>query len=150
MRTVTGDIWMYGHTHFITVPTNIGWTKGGLNVMGRGVAKQASQRCPDLTLWYGAECQKYREHTPILQYPGRRLLLFPVKPLDVKAPWLSWHQQASLRLIEIGLPQLKGIPGDIALPLLGCGNGKLDPADVMPLLEKYLDEDRFLLVRFDK
>ena len=144
MRVTRGDIWSPDF-HIIVIPVNIGWTKTGYNVMGRGVAKQASELYPGLAKWYGSKCRSFMIHTPCLRYD--RLILFPVKPLNVLAPYLSWQGKANLSLIEKSTKDLAEFPDkEIALPLVGCGNGRLSESDVLPILNMYLD-DRFVLVR---
>ncbi len=78
-------------------------------------------------------------------------MLFPVKPLDALEPNMSWRQEANLTLIERSANQLAHLPGEdpVAVPLVGCGNGGLDPADVRPILDLKLKGDRFVLVLQD-
>ncbi len=155
-------------THRVCVTTNIGWTtRGGRNPMGRGIALQAAQRFPDLPALYGVVCRSDREHTNVVEYkigrtgalsgplnaasalfPSQGLIMFPTKPFNPDAPHLSWHGKASLDLIERGVHQLAGgwsnVP--VALPLVGCANGGLRDTDVLPILERHLKADNFLLV----
>jgi hypothetical protein len=149
LRTETGNIWIHLGVRKVVVPTNIGWKKTGANVMGAGLAKQAAEVIDKkLPLWYGEQCQRYGADTPVLEYE-LGLVMFPVKPLNELAPHLSWKQRASLKLIERSTIQLaemySGIKREIAIPMVGCGNGGLDPSDVRPILAKHLD-DKFLLV----
>lgn len=159
MREVVGDLWSYVQTHAIAVPTNIGWTKDGRNVMGRGVAKQAAERYPGLASWYGAYCRERSVEAGVVSWSPvsdvAEIVLFPTKPLAAD-PALSWRGSASLWLVEHSAWQLYrlcasgGIHRSVALPLVGCGNGNLAEEDVLPLLRKILDDDRFLLVRQGK
>ena len=167
MRVTQGDLWDYRDTHRVVVPVNIGWTQVGENPMGRGVAKQAADRFPDLPAKYGNVCEHYRAVTPVVEFgviagrlevrstltepdpiTRRGVILFPTKPLNVDAPHLSWRGPASLELIERGARQLAAgwsqVP--VALPLVGCANGRLRDVDVIPILERYLTGDNFLLV----
>jgi hypothetical protein len=104
----------------------------------------------------------------------RNLILLPTKALNRAAPHLSWQARSSLPLIEAGLVYLAEIvkPGGgavgivhnhvaddaklpphglpIWVPPLGCRNGGLDEADVLPLMEKYLTDERFTLLRVAK
>lgn len=153
MTEAKGNIWDYGGTHWIVVTTNIGWRANGWNVMGRGIASEAAEMFLDLPKLYGWFCKAHRDGA-IMQYCGlaprgkyRKLLLCPSKPLDVENPHLSWQSEASLPLIERMLPLLAAeVPGcPVAVPLIGCGNGRLDPVVVRPLMHEYLD-DRFVLV----
>lgn len=149
-----GDIWRFHPHSWVVIPTNLGWTKNGKNVMGAGLAKQAAQRFPDLPDWYGgiirtAASLDPPERVMVLYDAAKRLALFPVKPLIPDAPHFSWRQDADLTLIEGSTINLaKTAPKNVptCVPLVGCGNGKLDPKDVLPILRKYLD-DRFILVR---
>lgn len=148
-----GDLWDY-HSKgwWVVVTTNIGWKSNGENVMGAGVAKQAATRFPELPLWYGELCMKFREHIGICLYNEGRLIMLPTKPLDVRNPHLSWKGGSSLLLIEQQLPELYSVVQDeaikrVALSYPGCGNGGLDVAQVKPLLNKYLNA-RFTVVEY--
>jgi hypothetical protein len=148
-----GDIWDFvSDPTPIVIPTNIGWTAEGKNVMGRGLAKQAAERCDGLARWYGDLCRTHRESLPVVRHPRYPLIMFPVKPLDIASPYLSWKQPASLQLIERSCTQVRRILNNtdifkIYLPLVGCGNGGLEFKDVYPILNKYLnDPDKFALV----
>lgn len=142
------DIWGLEKTHYIVIPTNIGWKASGDNVMGRGLALQAAGRHPGFPIWYGLECKEAGPLTPVLVYPIAPLIAFPVKPLDRKSPHLSWQHPATLDLIARSAKQLADLTVDrpIAVPLVGCGNGGLSPKDVLPILEQHLSGDRFTLV----
>lgn len=148
-----GDIWeFHKRKYWVCVPTNIGWTNKGLNVMGAGIAQQAARKFIDLPKWYGRLCKMYKDKVDICFYSPSRLIMVPVKPLNHKSPHLSWQGKASLELIEQSLISLMHcLETDnikpIAIPLLGCGNGKLQPSKVKPLLKKYLD-DRFTIVQY--
>lgn len=150
-----GDIWRFHPHSWVVIPTNLGWTKDGKNVMGAGLAKQAAQKFPDLPAWYGAlvrtaaTWERYGWTRKVTYHTERRLVMFPVKPLIQDAPHFSWRQDADLTLIEGSAIHLaETAPKDAAtcVPLVGCGNGKLDEKDVLPILRKHLD-DRFILVR---
>lgn len=155
MIETRGDIWDYEDTHWIVVPTNIGWTHAGKNVMGRGIARQAAERYPKLAKNYGEFCRMYHGHVgmalPLWLPTDTRLILFPTKPLNALRPAMSWRGKSDLDLINHGLYRLRALPPmhppAIAVPLLGCGNGGLDPDVVAPLMRRYLDQERFLLVK---
>lgn len=151
MKYETGDIWEWHSRGIpIVIPVNIGFTRAGLNVMGRGVARQAKKRYPELPQLLGLKCMAARETTPVIWWKQRSLILFPTKPFNQERPWFSWHGKSDLALIERSAEQLSRFPrkyglAEIVLPLVGCGNGALSPADVLPVLEKYLG-DEFSLV----
>lgn len=162
MQTVKGSIWSISKPlDYLVIPTNIGWRKDGTAVMGAGLARQAAQRYEELELWYGDQCLRHGARTPVLFHrpraaASRNLVLFPVKPCKELHPWLSWDQPASLELIERSTEQLADaihcgrdltrehygaiVPGNrrVFIPLVGCGNGKLEEAQVLPVLEKHL------------
>jgi hypothetical protein len=137
------------------IPTNIGWKRDGSNPMGAGVALAASELYPDLATWYGDHCQKYGANTAVCPYYEGNLILFPTKPLNVRQPWMSWQSPSDIDLIARGVKQLqklgeilrekKLVFGEIALPLVGCGAGGLERAEVVPILKDGLD-DRFVLL----
>lgn len=120
--------------------------------MGAGLAKQAAQRYPELPLAYGASCQTLGAATPVLQFVPSRFVLFPVKPLAPDAPHLSWQQNASLPMIERSADELASLEpdlhgGDVVLPMVGCGNGRLERSQVYPVLWRILKSDRFILCK---
>lgn len=156
MLRKTGDIWSY-HAEgcWIVITTNIGWRNDGRNPMGAGIAAQAATFFPDLPLWYGHRCLKYGKDTAVCPYPDAKFILFPTKPLNIENPWLSWQADSDLVLIERSAIQLQKLGeilrnvneniGPIALPMVGCQNGRLLPEVVRPILARRLD-DSFILV----
>lgn len=151
-RFFKGDLWEFHKRGYWTcVTTNIGWRANGTNVMGAGVAKEATVRYPSLPEWYGNLCRKYKEKVGICIYNPGRLIMLPTKELNRKKPWLSWQSDSSLELIEQSIQQLVEAVNEerlnrIALSYPGCGNGNLSPKTVKPILLRYLD-DRFSVVR---
>lgn len=150
-RFATGDLWRL-HTKgcWVVVTTNIGWKSDGANVMGAGVAKQAAERFPDLPLWYGTLCRKYREEVGAVLYNPGRLVLIPTKPLNRVAPQLSWQQDSSLELVEQSVLQLAQVLVEerftVAMGYPGCGNGNLQVAKVKPMLLKHLANPKVIIV----
>jgi hypothetical protein len=156
MKTEIGNLWdHHDRGRWVVVTTNIGWKKDGSNPMGAGIAKQAANRFPDLPAVYGPRCKKYGEDTAVWPFVPGKLILFPTKPLNPDQPWLSWKSDSDYSLIERSAKQLvklvdilrqrgKFLPV-VMLPMVGCGNGNLEPRRVVRLLEKYLD-DTFTLV----
>ncbi len=133
-----------------------------VNNMGAGLVEQAARRWPDLPAWYAQTLRALVRPAmwgedeavtgsefwvPPVEHPRLPLIFLPVKPVHPEnGPRWSWHQEADLALIEHGLECLTKHEGEIALTLPGCGNGKLKPKQVLPLLEKHLTDDRFVLV----
>lgn len=158
MRETYGNLWTFHQEgRWVVVTTNIGWKKDGTNPMGAGVAKHASDLYEDLPAWYGAKCRKFGADTAVQVYKPGKLLLFPTKPLDESQPWMSWKQDSSTDLIRRSAKQLAAVVelmgnkifGDIGIPLVGCQNGNLKRRDVMPILNRYLN-DRFVLIELNQ
>lgn len=114
--------------------------------MGAGIAKAAALLHTDLPQWYGARCQKYRDDTAVCKFTKGRFLLYPTKPFNSQQPWLSWLNDASIDLIRKSTIQLSMLCKiakitNVGLPLVGCANGRLEPSDVIPILQDYLNDD---------
>lgn len=149
MRVYYGDLWDNFPTELVVVPVNIGWKTGGEAVMGAGVAKQAADRFPELPRWWGFQCQRFRENTPVMHHPQYRVVMFPTKPMDEECPWASWKQDADAKLLWRSAAQLAAFAFDnqtISIPLVGCGKGNLTPELVLPILKTFLNHHRFQLV----
>jgi hypothetical protein len=130
-----------------------------VGVAGAGQAAEAKALSPGWYAEYRAACQSgeltagtiHAYYSPLTRVsPG----------VTINQTWLSiptkdtWRRRAALALIEASLVALVAwltetnrwadavgmAPGSLALPLLGCGLGGLDPALVKPLLASYLDE----------
>ena len=146
-----GDIWAFEKTHLIVIPVNVGYRRDGANPMGRGVAMEAARRYPEFPAWFGAKCMELGADTPVLRFPSTPLLAFPTKPFNRANPAMSWKSKADLGLIERGVKQLSEWPGRdlVATPMPGTGNGGLEMSDVRPILDKYLSDDRFILVLWE-
>lgn len=146
MEKKKGNIWDFFRDHAIVIPTNIGWTKAGENVMGRGLAKQAAKRFPDLPKVLGKKYQIIHTGRCRTRYPSVNdkppvlivrpndkfeLVFLPTKKL-VRPAYLSWKQPSDLRFIAKGLHYLRDYTltqlkkPRLAIPLIGAGNGKLD------------------------
>jgi len=167
MQQAHGNIWsLSSKDDAIVIPVNVGWRqRDNRAVMGRGLAFQASQRWPWLRDRWGQHCrQRGADAIPCVFYIeskwARSVILFPSKPLNEEKPWLSWYGPSDLGLIKKHLPALSGLATDpitikgqpilcgerILVPLIGCGNGNLDPVDIVPVLEQGLTHERFVLV----
>lgn len=153
MQQVTNNIWRYLGTpnSAIVIPTNIGWKANGENVMGAGLAKEAAKRFPDLRHRYGQLCKFHGLKTPVMFMDDLGLVLFPTKPLNLDAPNMSWQGASDIRRVEQSLQELVSLQPvmkrTVYIPLVGCGNGRLRESAVLPLMEKYLQSDAFVLVR---
>ena len=159
MNVVHGNLWNYLDTHWVVIPTNLGWRQNGENVMGAGVAKVIKDSHPDVAKWYGQHCMDSRGRPSIVEYQfpyggvQRRLIMFPTKPLNTDLPHLSWRSPASPLLIEHCAGELASFTAStdvpIAMPLVGGGLGMLPRESVMAILDRHLTSDRITLVLND-
>lgn len=142
-----GNIWIYWRLgNIIVIPTNAGWKSDGDNVMGAGLAKQASRELLELPAIYGVRCRK---GDPYFFYKDQRMICVPSKPLNREAPWLSWKGNATREQVDSSLAWLRDNADEfdrlVYVPLIGCGNGGLDPTIIKPLMEQYLgNNDKFI------
>lgn len=159
MKTEFGNIWdYYDKGYIVIIPSNIGWKSNGENVMGRGIAKQASIRFPDLPKRYGKICKEKLENAAFWHWKDHNLICLATKSLNRSAPALSWKQNSTIEQIEASLQLFtkwldEHLKKDnkilIAMPLLGCGNGQLREDLVLPIMKKYLDKyECIILVKF--
>jgi hypothetical protein len=143
MHELTGDIWDYLGKGVIAITTNGSLTKDGRAVLGRGCARQAGARFPDLPQILGALILAHGNHVHDL---GHGLVSFPVEDSAWSLP--------DLRLIARSASELRTLAdhgkwGQIVVPRPGCGGGGLAWQDVRPLLSKVFN-DRFWIVSTDE
>jgi len=139
MLVACRDIWDYLGKGVIAITTSGSLTRGGKAVMGRGVARQALLRFPNLPDELGRLLQEHGNHVhPLLD----GLVSFPVEESAWACP--------ELRLIARSAKELRQLADRegwemVVVPRPGCGGGGLDWREVRPLLEKHFDE-RFVVV----
>ena len=112
-----------------------------VGVMGKGIALEFKNRYPAMFDKYKTFCDKGVFKPGVLWIykaeDGKWVLNFPTK--------VDWRNPSEMSYIEEGLKKFveiwkeKGITS-IAFPLLGCSNGGLNPDEVLPLMEKYLNQ----------
>jgi hypothetical protein len=147
------EVWRRaGPLGWVVIPTNIGYTKQGVAVMGRGIAKEASLRFVNLAVEYGDFCLKYKERTPVAvtrvigHHGGANILTFPVQPYYSQAPHLSWRQPADIKLVERSCQQLAAMLPEYKESLriyigdVGTANG-LTVGPVRELIQRFFGED---------
>jgi hypothetical protein len=164
VNLIRDDIWGYLKAGYqLVVTTNIGWEpRSGRNNMGAGLVWQAAKLWPELPAWYGqtlravlgvqgyaalkASEDPVQQYVPPIKHPRLPVIFLPVKPIHPEGgSSFSPAQEANLALIEHGVARLNAHPGEIVMTLPGCGNGGLRPAQVLPILRKYLTDERFLV-----
>lgn len=136
MKIIVGDLWE--QTGYIVVPINLTVNKYGQAVMGKGVAKQCTDRYKGMAEYVGSYINP-SQPAPIYD-DVYKLIFLPVKH--------RWQDQADIGLITDmvnSLSEMHYSAKQAFLPLLGCGFGELKPLSVLTVLAEYLD-DRFTLV----
>lgn len=122
----------------VAIPVNM------VGVPGKGLALDAANRYPEWRDNYKEWCRNGQAQTGKLLFTrcndGRVLISFPTKS--------HWRLSSSVELIEAGLVEMKrltvamqsryGIDG-VALPMLGCGEGKLPWDVVRGLIYKHFE-----------
>ena len=142
MQQATGNIWEYWNIGYWVVITTNGFVKAnGECVMGRGTAKQAANRFPELPLAVGKQIRE-NGNKPFV-FDTRRIITLPVKH--------NWWEPADLGLISRSTVRLVNIVNlwgleRVAMPRPGCGNGQLTWAAVERVIGPLLDE-RFTIVQ---
>lgn len=139
MKEATGNIWDYLGDAIICITTNGHLTKKGEAVLGRGCARQAMERFPDLPARLGVLLSEGGNHVHAI---GDGLVSFPVE----ESPWAT----PDLRLIRRSAEELRMLADRegwtrIIVPRPGCGGGGLAWQDVRPLLADILD-NRFTVI----
>jgi hypothetical protein len=139
MNEATGNIWDYLGSALIVITTNGQLTAGGRAVFGRGVARQAAQRFPDLAVRLGHLLAEGGNHVYSL---GDSIVSFPVED----TPWSI----PDLRLIARSARELRALADlngwqQVVVPRPGCGGGGLLWRDVKPFLAAELDA-RFIII----
>ena len=112
-----------------------------VGVMGKGLALEFKNRYPAMFDKYKSFCDKGVFKPGVLWIykaeDGKWILNFPTK-IDWRNPSeMSYIEEGLIKFVEIW--KEKGITS-IAFPLLGCNNGGLNPDEVIPLMEKYLNQ----------
>lgn len=144
MREISGDLWEFHRQgHWIAIPTNGVVRQDGANIMGKGIALAAKRLFVSLPYQIGTTIQLYGNH--VHEFPEFRVFSFPTKH--------HWRLTANLELIEQSATELRTLVDassderEVFLPLVGCGNGRLQWSDVRPILVFCLD-DRFTVVHW--
>ena len=139
MLEVTADIWGYLDSAVIAITTNGSVTPAGRSVFGRGVARQAGERFPEIAENLGRLLRDEGNH---VFYLGFGIVSFPVE----ETPW----SLPDLRIIARSARELRELSDSsgwqrVVVPRPGCGGGGLAWKDVRPLLDVCLD-DRFIVI----
>jgi hypothetical protein len=139
MFEAVGDIWNYADSAVIVITTNGSLTRDGRAIFGRGVARQAAGKYPDLARKLGSLLKN--EGNQVFDL-GNGIVSFPVE----ETPW----SLPDLRIISRSAQELRQLADysgwrKVIVPRPGCGGGGLAWEDVRPLLSLWLDE-RFVVI----
>ena len=112
-----------------------------VGAMGKGIALEFKKRYPAMYDRYRQLCKNGLIQTGKLWLykadDGKWILNFPTKR--------HWRNPSKVEYIEQGLDKFvktykeKGIIS-IAFPMLGCSNGGLDKNEILPIMQKYLEQ----------
>lgn len=133
LTIVNGDL-------FTTEASTLVITVNTVGAMGKGIALTFKERYPEYYEVYRKACRANEVAVgKMMLLEGideRRFILFPTKEHFKYPSKLQWIESGLLQLVEY-IDRFSIT--DIALPPLGCGNGKLDfNRQVKPLMEHHL------------
>ncbi|MDD2581123.1 MAG: ADP-ribose-binding protein [Desulfuromonadaceae bacterium] len=140
MHETVGDIWEYAERGCrVVITTNGSLTRDGRGIFGRGVARQAAERFPELANILGKLIAEEGSHVFDL---GHGIVTFPVE----ETPW----SLPDLRIIARSAEELRLLADRsgwerVVVPRPGCGGGGLAWKDVQPLLAPWFDH-RFTVI----
>ena len=152
MRYMNGDVLtLAGDGDAICCTTNGIVKSDGRAVMGKGIAKTFEDifHVSDILGEFLTSSGNHVYKLGFYKVPNKNayvhVLSFPTKN--------HWRDDSSLTLILQSARELKAFMDThdchtCYFPVPGCGCGHLKEADVLPELEKILDDDRFVCVRF--
>jgi hypothetical protein len=138
---VRGNLWGYldRQGYQLCITTNGALRADGHGVMGRGCAREALDRWPELGLVLGKSIRAFGNTVQLLS-DQHRIWSFPVKH--------RWNEPADLKLIQKSASQLMFLAMASGnehedytwvLPRPGCGNGQLAWEDVEPIVRALPD-----------
>lgn len=145
MRVVEADLWEFHRAgNIIVITTNGTINRRGEVVMGRGIAAQAKLRFPRVPKLIADLVTKVG-NIP-LHLVNQRLVTFPVKH--------NWWERADLLLIRESAARLRQLwdlgrrHEMVYMPRPGCGNGGRRWDEVEPILDEFLNDERFMVVDY--
>jgi O-acetyl-ADP-ribose deacetylase (regulator of RNase III) len=114
-------------------------TTNTVGVMGKGIALSFKIKFPEMYADYQTRCKE-----------GRHVIGEPYLYPSSVCPWIinfptkqHWKNPSQVEWIEKGLLYLDSHYQawqleSLAIPMLGCSNGGLDPAIVLPIMQSHL------------
>ncbi len=139
MTEIRGNIWDWMNRAVIAVTTNGHVSRDGKADLGRGCARQAGERFPDLGRRLGILLAEKGNHVHCL---GEGIVSFPVE----ESPWSA----PDLKLIARSAGELRDLADlmgwtKIVVPRPGCGGGGLSWSEVKPVVEEFFDQRFFVI-----
>lgn len=121
MKEIKGDIWNYWKKEgiLIGITTNGIVRYNGNAVMGKGIAKQASERIPDLKSRLGY----------LIRTQGSKVFIFKEWGVFTFPTKYDWKNRSDIELIvksAVELNQQVNLSTTVIMPKPGCGLGMLD------------------------
>lgn len=119
-------------------------TVNTVGIMGKGIALQFKKKFPAMFKEYEQLCKEEKlqpGHIHVFDcgelFNPRYIINFPTKR--------HWKEKSKLEYIQVGLKALvaelkQREIRSVAIPPLGCGNGGLNWSEVLPLIQKALEE----------
>jgi O-acetyl-ADP-ribose deacetylase (regulator of RNase III) len=119
-------------------------TVNEIGVMGKGVALQFKEAFPDAARGYAEAAKRSEVHVGRVLVTNTRNLVGPRWIIHFPTK-RHWRNPSRLEWVRDGLADLSRVIGElgirsIALPPLGCGNGRLTWDDVRSLIEEALGD----------
>jgi O-acetyl-ADP-ribose deacetylase (regulator of RNase III) len=135
IELASGDMWAVPAAVRVNAVNCVG-------VMGKGVARAFRDRYPAMFRAYTEACAAGELRPGVLHVwrapTGETVANLPTKT-DWRRPSEYAYVEAGLRALrrELGRAAADGV---VTLPALGCGNGALDWARVLPMIEAHLGD----------
>lgn len=139
MQEIIGNLWDYDGRGLLALTTNGSLSRDKRAILGRGCARQAGERFPQLAERLGALLDLHGNHVHEL---GDGLVSFPVEETAWSLPDLRLIRRSAEELRRLADRNLYRL---IVVPRPGCGLGGLRWPEVRPLLVDLFDE-RFLVI----
>lgn len=146
MKIIKKDIWdLLEEGWHVVIPTNGHVNSDGQAVMGRGLAYQCNKLIKGMSIALGKLIKAHGNH--VFLFDRQKIITFPTKHF--------WRDNADLELIKESCIKLKVLMETrptikVAMPKVGCGNGKLTWEQVAPIIQEILSskfsQDRFMIV----
>ena len=142
MIELTGNIWDHLGAAVIVITSSGSVSRDGRAVLGRGCARQAGARFPNLAFELGVLISEQGNHVHRL---GNGLVSFPVEESAWSLPDLRLIRRSALELRSLADREEWSI---VVVPRPGCGGGGLAWGDVRSILVEQFD-DRFMIIHND-